>query len=140
MASSSQFLPKEAEVSRTLEKLKKEPINTNGMQDSILLPIYTLLLAVPPSDNDVLHWFCAKAKPVVVEAATFLLRLYAYTDNPRVEVWKAKLAGVLHGCCGCTQGFADAKISSRDTCAISVIPYHFTDVAIGTLGLFQSPL
>jgi len=117
----SQFLPKEVEVSRSLEKLKQEPITTDGMQDSILGPIYTLLLAVPPGDDDLLHWFCAKAKQVVVEAATFLLRLYAYTDNPRVEVWKTKLTGVLHGCCGCTQGFADAKITSRETCPISLI-------------------
>jgi len=102
-------------VSRSLEKLRREPITTDGMQDSILGPIYSLLMNTPTGDNGTPHWFCDKARPVVVEAATFLIRLYAYSDNPRVEVWKKKLAGVLQGCCGCVQGFADAKTSSRDT-------------------------
>lgn len=109
-------LPKETEVSRTLEKLRKEPINTQGSQDAILAPIYTLLMSALPSEEGILHWFCDRARPVVVEASTFLLRLHAYSDNVRVDAWKTKLTGVLHGCCGCVQGYTSAKISSRDTC------------------------
>lgn len=112
---SSPLLPKEAEVTRSLDKLKREPITTDGMQDSILAPIYGLLMTVPPGDDGILHWFCNQAKPVVNEAAVFLLRLYAYAENPRVEVWKKKLAGVMHGCCGCVQSLNDAKTTSRDT-------------------------
>jgi senataxin len=111
-------LPNEAEVSRILDKLKRVPVNTDGAPDTILGPIYSLLIKAPSSENHALHWFCGDARPVVVEAATFLLRLHAYTNNPRVDNWKDKMANVLHGCCNCIQCYQDIKISCRDTWVI----------------------
>ena len=98
-----------------LEKLRREPITTQGSQDAILVPIYGFLMGAPPDEDGTLHWFCHRTRPVVVEASTFLLRLHAYSDNVRVDAWKAKLAGVLHGCCGCVQGYTNVKVTSRDT-------------------------
>lgn len=116
MSPSGSNLPKEAEVSRTLEILRKEPINTQGPQDALLAPIYTLLMSAPTNEDGTLHWFCDKARPVVIEASIFLLRLHAYSNNPRVETWRMRLAGVLHACCGCVQSYMNAKECSRDTC------------------------
>jgi ATP-dependent RNA/DNA helicase, senataxin len=120
-SSSVSSLPKEAEVSRMLEGLKREPVDTQGSQDALLAPIYTLLMSAPPNEDDILHWFCDKARPVVVEASIFLLRLHAYSANIRVDSWKAKMRGVLHGCCGCVQGYANAKVSSRDTYVVRLL-------------------
>ncbi|KAF8516825.1 SEN1 N terminal-domain-containing protein [Hysterangium stoloniferum] len=108
-------LPNEAEVSRILDRLKREPVNTDGAPDTVLGPVYSLLIKAPAGEDRILHWFCGSAKPVVVEAATFLLRLHAYTNNPRVDNWKDKMAGVLHGCCNCLQSYMDIKISCRET-------------------------
>lgn len=105
-------------MSRMLKDLKREPINTQGSQDALLAPIYTLLMSAPLNEDGNLHWFCEKARPVVVEASIFLLRLHAYSNNVRVEAWKTKMSGVLHACCGCVQGYMDAKVSSRDTCVV----------------------
>ncbi|EIW80969.1 hypothetical protein CONPUDRAFT_104043 [Coniophora puteana RWD-64-598 SS2] len=66
-----------------------------------------------PADN-VLHWFCSKADPLVVEAATFLLRLFAY-DSAQVNEWKAKLKLCLGGCSECVQMLNVVKVSSRTT-------------------------
>lgn len=107
--------PKDEEVARTLEKLKLEPITAEGGQDAVLGPIYNLLVHAPPGDDCVFHWFCKKARPVVTEAATFLLRLHAYSNSVMVEDWKRKMAGVLHGCCNCIQSYQEIKLTCRDT-------------------------
>ncbi|GJJ15585.1 hypothetical protein Clacol_009863 [Clathrus columnatus] len=106
---------KEPEILRSLEKLKQEPINAEGSQDAILTPIYTFLMAVPPGEDRVLHWFCHKARPTVVEASTFLLRLHAYSNNSNVDAWKERLAKILHGCCACVQSYTEIKVTCRNT-------------------------
>lgn len=114
--SSDGLLLKEQEVSQSLEKLRREPINADGSQDAILTPIYTYLMAVVPQGEDrVLHWFCNKSRSVVVEAAAFLLRLHAYSNNPRVDSWKNKLSKVLYGCCACVQSYTEIKVTCRNT-------------------------
>ncbi|KAI6114047.1 SEN1 N terminal-domain-containing protein [Pisolithus sp. B1] len=68
---------------------------------------------VPVSDK-CYHWFCSRADPLTVEAATFLLRLFAY-DSPQVEKWKVKLRTCLAGCSECVKVLGEVKVSSRPT-------------------------
>lgn len=60
------------------------------------------------------HWFCSRADEVVVEAATFLLRLHAYTSS-RVDLWREELSGCLRECCDCVRELLLIKLSSRHT-------------------------
>ncbi|KIJ54640.1 hypothetical protein M422DRAFT_220966 [Sphaerobolus stellatus SS14] len=113
MAEVDQPLPHEREISRSLEKLKTQPIATGGSGDDVMVPIYTFLMGAPPKDG-VLHWFCAKTRPVVIEAASFLLRLYAYNSDS-VVIWKGKLTEVLHGCSDCVEVYMEVKLKSRDS-------------------------
>jgi senataxin len=77
---------------------------------------YDFLLQTPPgASDDLLHWFCPRADSLVREAATFLLRLFAY-DSSRVIKWKAELSRCLRGCPGCAKALQDVKLSSRLTC------------------------
>lgn len=110
---------KEQEVSRSLTKLRQEPINADGSHDTILTPIYTYLMAVSPGEDRVLHWFCSKAKSVVTEAATFLLRLHAYSNNPKVESWKERLIKVLYGCSACVHSYTELKATCRNTSVLT---------------------
>jgi senataxin len=102
-------------VEKLLAKLHDVPVNTEGASDSFLGPIFTYLMAVPPNRSDgILHWFCSQASQLTVDAATFLIRLFAY-NSPRVDVWKEKFELCLGGCCDCVKGLEEAKVSSKDT-------------------------
>ncbi|KAI6122505.1 SEN1 N terminal-domain-containing protein [Pisolithus croceorrhizus] len=67
-----------------------------------------------PASDKCYHWFCSRADPLTVEAATFLLRLFAY-DSPQVEKWKVKLRTCLAGCSECVKVLGEVKVSSRPT-------------------------
>ncbi|KAF8843323.1 hypothetical protein BDN67DRAFT_945625 [Paxillus ammoniavirescens] len=102
-------------VKALLASVRDTPVNTADGSDDILAPIFGYLMKVPPNKNDRrCHWFCSLADHLTVEAATFLLRLFAY-NSPRVEEWKAKLVGCLAGCCDCVRVFGEVKVSSRST-------------------------
>jgi senataxin len=104
-----------AHVEKLLQNLRDVPVNTEGASDSFLGPIFTYLMKVPPNPLDgVLHWFCDRAGQLTIDAATFLIRLFAYS-SPRVDVWKEKFEACLGSCCDCVKGLEEAKRSSRDT-------------------------
>lgn len=102
-------------VETLLANLRDVPVNTEAGSDSFLAPIFTYLMAVSPNRSDgVLHWFCDRAGQLTIDAATFLLRLFAY-NSPQVDVWKKKLEFCLGGCCNCIKGLEEVKVSSKDT-------------------------
>ncbi|KIK99636.1 hypothetical protein PAXRUDRAFT_822556 [Paxillus rubicundulus Ve08.2h10] len=105
----------EDKVKALLASVRDTPVNTADGSDDVLAPIFGYLMKVPPNNNDGrCHWFCSHADHLTVEAATFLLRLFAY-NSPRVEEWKASLVGCLAGCCDCVRAFGEVKVSSRST-------------------------
>ncbi|OAX44312.1 hypothetical protein K503DRAFT_861544 [Rhizopogon vinicolor AM-OR11-026] len=104
-----------SKVKTLLTSVRDIPVNTADATDDVLGPIYTYLMKVPPSASDnTYHWFCSRADQLTIDAATFLLRLFAY-DSPRVDDWKRKLKACLSGCCHCIKGFGEVKTSSRKT-------------------------
>ena len=104
-----------SKVKTLLTSVRDIPVNTADATDDVLGPIYTYLMKVPPSASDnTYHWFCSRADQLTINAATFLLRLFAY-DSPRVDDWKRKLKACLSGCCHCIKGFGEVKTSSRKT-------------------------
>ncbi|KAF8443044.1 SEN1 N terminal-domain-containing protein [Boletus edulis BED1] len=102
-------------VKALLVRLRDTPINSADGSDDVLAPVFTHLMKVPPNSSDkCYHWFCSRADQVTVGAATFLLRLFAYS-SPKVEEWKARLIACLTGCCPCVKAFGEVKLTSRST-------------------------
>ncbi|KAH7885389.1 SEN1 N terminal-domain-containing protein [Phlebopus sp. FC_14] len=104
-----------ARVKALLAKVHDTPVNTEDARDELLVPIFSYLMQVPSDSSDKCHhWFCTRADPLTVDAAAFLLRLFAY-NSPRVHEWKDRLHACLAGCCGCIKAFGEVKVSSRST-------------------------
>jgi senataxin len=104
-----------AHVEKLLTSLRDVPVNTEGASDSFLGPIFAYLMKVTPDPSDgILHWFCDRAGQLTIDAATFLIRLFAY-NSPRVDVWKENFKVCLGGCCDCVKGLEAAKVSSKTT-------------------------
>jgi hypothetical protein len=105
----------QTDVETILATLRDNPIDSTGASDAILAQILTHLMDVPSHLVDGLfHWFCHRAIPTTIAAATFLIRLFAY-NSPQVDAWKARLKSCLSGCSECVQGIEEAKLSSKDT-------------------------
>src|ERR1700676_1003653 len=91
-------------VEKLLTRLRDVPVNTEGASDSFLGPIFAYLMKIEPDPLDgVLHWFCSRAGQLTVDAATFLIRLFAY-NSPRVDAWKGRFEACLGDCCACVKG------------------------------------
>jgi senataxin len=103
-----------SDVQSLLKNLRDAPVNTEGALDDILAPIYDHLMRVPSASDGCFHWFCERAEPVTIEAAVFLIRLFAY-DSPRVEEWKKRFENCVTGCLLCVRGLGELKESSRST-------------------------
>jgi senataxin len=107
--------PSKADVEARLASLRDKPVGSGDGGENVLFPIYSYLMAVPGDVTDGnVHWFCPKAESVTVEAATFLIRLFAY-DSDNVKAWKARFEKCLAGCSRCVQGLEEVKVSSRHT-------------------------
>ncbi|RDB14553.1 putative ATP-dependent helicase C29A10.10c [Hypsizygus marmoreus] len=100
------------DVPSLLATLRDAPVNTENMSESILGQIYRHLMDVPSGSDNVLHWFCHRAQPDTVEAATFLIRMFAYQ---KVDEWRQKLHSCVSRCPECVQGLERAKVTSRTT-------------------------
>ncbi|THV05327.1 hypothetical protein K435DRAFT_774010 [Dendrothele bispora CBS 962.96] len=99
-----------------LEKLRDFPVDSEQLSNDVLGEIYDYLIKICESNPKSIHWFCDKAENTTVEAATFLLRLFAYSDaNVKVLKWKSVYDDCLNGCAGCALGLERVKISSKDT-------------------------
>jgi senataxin len=104
------------QIQTLLERLRQEPVGSEGSTDSVLRVVFDYLFKVPADSSDDLgHWFCQRADSVTREAATFLIRLFAY-DSQRVNDWRARMKKLIFSCCDCVRGLQDAKRTSQETC------------------------
>ncbi|KAL4081054.1 SEN1 N terminal-domain-containing protein [Scleroderma citrinum] len=102
-------------VKGILASVRDTPVNTEGGTDEVLQPIHSYLMRVPPDTSDkCYHWFCSRADQVTVDAATFLLRLFAY-NSAHVDKWKARLQSCLAKCGTCVKVLGEVKATSRST-------------------------
>lgn len=109
------------QVQVLLEQLRSDPIGSEGSTDSVMKDVLDYLFKVPAAPSDgVYHWFCKRADSVTREAATFLIRLFAY-DSQRVDDWKARMKTILTSCCDCVRGLQEAKRTSQETCVHPVV-------------------
>ena len=115
------MLPANVDVSSTqvetlLERLRKEPVGSEGSTDQIMKVVFDYLINVPDNPSGgAYHWFCQLADNVTQEAATFLIRLFAY-DSQRVNDWKTRMKKIVSSCCDCVRALQEAKRTSQQTC------------------------
>ena len=101
-------------VQTLLATLRDHPVNSEQLDDGILGEVYSYLMDIPSTSSGDLHWFCEKANVTTVDAATFLLRLFAYESDP-VKIWKERLQQCLTCCSACVGGLEMAKVDSQTT-------------------------
>ncbi|CAA7261403.1 unnamed protein product [Cyclocybe aegerita] len=101
-------------VKKLLATFRDNPPDTSGVSDGQLQEIYLYLMNRPANSSGEVHWLCGQAGDLTNSAATFLLRLFAYSSDS-VEKWKAKLHKIVSSCSSCVEGLEKAKFESRDT-------------------------
>lgn len=106
--------PEVKNVKNLLANLRDDPADTTKASDAILEQVYLYLMEMPENDAGEIHWFCKRADPTTVEAATFLIRLMAY-QSKEVNKWKSKFHQCLSACASCVQGLESAKVASQAT-------------------------
>ncbi|EKM51498.1 uncharacterized protein PHACADRAFT_199007 [Phanerochaete carnosa HHB-10118-sp] len=99
-------------VSKKLKEFRDTPVAHPSNQD--LYAIFNFLVLENSPAAGQIHWFCAQARPLVTEAASFLLRLHAY-NSPLVVQWRAKLQACLAGCSQCVGRLPVIKDQSQRT-------------------------
>jgi senataxin len=105
----------ETQVETLLERLRKEPVGSEGSTDQIMKVVFDYLIKVPENSLDgAYHWFCQRANNTTQEAAAFLIRLFAY-DSQRVNEWKARMKKIISSCCECVRALQEAKRTSQET-------------------------
>lgn len=103
------------DVEKLLATLRDAPVDNTGASEAVLIKIYSYLMEIPTRPPDgVLHWFCSRASPTTVAAATFMLRLFAY-NSPQVDAWKVKFQSCIGRCVDCVQGLEYEKEASKIT-------------------------
>ena len=95
-----------------LVSLRERPQDVE-ISDNILQDVYLYLMNMTLFKDEV-HWFCDKADTTTIEAATFLIRLFAY-DSEEVKRWKERLHKCVTTCIPCVQGLEQKKLLSRQT-------------------------
>lgn len=101
------------QVQNVLDKLRDSPVDSDNLANDVLAQVYNYLMGVSKDREDI-HWFCGRATTTTVAAATFLIRLFAYTSS-LVLTWKEKLSACVMKCADCACGLERAKYSSRTT-------------------------
>lgn len=101
-------------IEALLARLRDVPADSHKITDDVLGVIYSHLMSVPATVSGDLHWFCSAAQPTTIAAATFLLRLLAYS-SPEVDNWKEKFHLCLSKCSECVQGLEEVKETSKST-------------------------
>jgi senataxin len=106
-------------ISELLTNLRESPIDTESHHSEDILKVVYDYLNSKTTNVKNIHWFCGKTEPTVKEAATFLLRLFAY-DSPDANLWRDNLNSCVNSCRGCAAGFEQAKRASVNT----YVDYH----------------
>ncbi|KAK0487479.1 SEN1 N terminal-domain-containing protein [Armillaria novae-zelandiae] len=101
------------QVQNILDKLRDSPVDSDNLANDVLAQVYNYLMGVSKDREDI-HWFCGRATTTTVAAATFLIRLFAYTSS-LVLTWKERLSACVMKCADCACGLERAKYSSRTT-------------------------
>ncbi|KAK0485493.1 SEN1 N terminal-domain-containing protein [Armillaria luteobubalina] len=96
-----------------LDELHDSPVNSGSFVNKVLPQVYNYLMGVSKDMEDI-HWFCGRATTTTMAAATFLIRLFAYT-SPLVLTWKDRLSACVMKCADCASGLERAKYSSGTT-------------------------
>jgi senataxin len=100
-------------VQTLLATLRDAPVDIAS--DAVLGTLLEYLMGVAPSPpNNTFHWYCRHALPITVDAATFLIRLFAY-QSENVNPWKSRMQSCLSSCAECVQGLERVKVTSKDT-------------------------
>ena len=108
------------QIETLLERLRNEPVGSEGSTDQVMKVIFGYLIEVPEDSLDgAYHWFCQRANNVTQEAAAFLIRLFAY-DSQRVDEWKARMKKIVSSCCDCVRALQEVKRTSQQTCVYSI--------------------
>ena len=97
-----------------LAQYRNQPPNTQDVTEADLTKLFNFLITSPEASDAPVHWFCFRADPVVREAATFMIRLHAYSSN-RVQLWRSRLERCLSTCVDCVAGLQTAKVTSKVT-------------------------
>ncbi|KAF5382581.1 hypothetical protein D9615_002787 [Tricholomella constricta] len=117
------------DVGQLLARLRDVPVDTEHITEADLSTLYNHLMHVPSASDNVIHWFCHRVAPETLEAATFLIRMFAYDS---VEPWRKRFHACMSGCSDCVQGLERAKVTSRNT--------YFGAYADHTLNAFYQTL
>ncbi|KAF8073606.1 SEN1 N terminal-domain-containing protein [Lyophyllum atratum] len=99
-------------IHHILATLRDAPVDTEHMSGSVLTTVYNHLMNIPSASDNILHWFCHRAEPDTLEAATFLIRMFAYE---KVDQWREKFHACMTRCPDCVLGLERAKVTSRNT-------------------------
>ncbi|PPQ66263.1 hypothetical protein CVT24_007281 [Panaeolus cyanescens] len=94
-----------------LDNLYRNP-EGNTVKEETLGAIFTHLYDVKPNSAGEYHWFCSQASTLTIDAATFSIRLFAYSSEA-VTLWKARLRKCISCCASCVRGMELAKELSR---------------------------
>lgn len=102
--------PEDVETLLAARRRVQEKPNTDA-----LLPVYLYLL---PQSNEASsgsspledHWYCSRSKSTLhIEAATYLIFLFAFQRQGTSKTWVDKLEVVLESCENCARSFGVAR-------------------------------
>ncbi|KAL1693704.1 SEN1 N terminal-domain-containing protein [Schizophyllum commune] len=111
----------DGEIANLLADVRAEPAKYNKPSDTVLGAIFGHVVKTGPPEPSEIHWFCSKASETLREAATFLIRLFAY-NSPLVETWKAQYSLCVNECVQCALGVEIAKTRARSVYMSSFPP------------------
>ncbi|EIW69108.1 hypothetical protein TREMEDRAFT_31469 [Tremella mesenterica DSM 1558] len=102
--------PSDKEIEAVLSKVAASSKPT----DATLYPLYSYLLPSVPSQaatsSTTAHWYCPKtSSPLIRDAATYLIFLFAYKAEGMPKTWIDELEHVLLGCPVCARAFGAAR-------------------------------
>lgn len=103
------------QLQELLDGLRDRPVNSEECSEATLKTIYDYIVSRPLNRSDkLLHWFCDRAGPTTIAAASFSLRLFAYSSG-EVAIWKNTFRKCVSKCPDCVRGLEVAKVESRKT-------------------------
>ncbi|WVN90408.1 uncharacterized protein L203_105644 [Cryptococcus depauperatus CBS 7841] len=130
-----------AEVESVLKARREVQEKPNN---DVLLLVFQYLVSQSTSNSSAAlseeHWYCRKTStPLVREAATYLIFLFAFQRQGTSKTWVDKLEVILGSCEGCARGFAAAR-RLLGTRYLSDWPIHVKEKFFAAVDRWQSGL